>query len=84
MDLFTVPTIATRVQFVLIVPEHGRRRVLHVNVTEHPTAGWTSQQIREAFADREPAQYAIRDRDAIYGTLSASVNRSRRRRRAGP
>ena len=46
-----------RVLFVFMVLEHGRRKVLHFNVTEHPTAAWTAQQIREAFADREPAQY---------------------------
>jgi transposase InsO family protein len=69
MDFFTVPTITMRVLFVFIVLEHGRRKVLHFNVTEHPTAAWTSQQIREAFADREPAQYAIRDRDRVYGNL---------------
>ena len=69
MDFFTVPTITMRVLFVFIVLEHGRRKVLHFNVTEHPTAAWTAQQIREAFADREPAQYAIRDRDGVYGNL---------------
>ena len=69
MDFFTVPTITMRVLFVFIVLEHGRRKVLHFNVTEHPTAAWTAQQIREAFADRAPAQYAIRDRDDVYGNL---------------
>ena len=69
MDFFAVPTIRMRVLFVFIVLEHGRREVLHFNVTEHPTAAWTSQQIREAFADREPTRYAIRDRDGVYGNL---------------
>jgi putative transposase len=63
VDFFTVPTITMRVLFVFIVLEHGRRKVLHFNVAEHPTAAWTSQQIREAFANREPSQYVIRDRD---------------------
>jgi len=57
-----------KVLFVFIVLEHGRRKVLHFNVTEHPTAAWSAQQIVEAFADREPARYLIRDRDSIYGT----------------
>jgi transposase InsO family protein len=69
MDFFTVPTIRMRVLFVFVVLEHGRREVLHFNVTEHPTAAWTSQQIREASADREPTRYAIRDRDGVYGHL---------------
>ena len=67
IDFFTVPTISMRVLFVFIVLEHRRREVLHFNVTEHPTAAWTAQQIVEAFADRESARYLIRDRDSIYG-----------------
>jgi len=69
IDFFTVPTITMKVLFVFIVLEHRRRQVLHFNVTEHPTASWTSQQIVEAFADREPSRYVIRDRDSIYGDL---------------
>ena len=67
IDFFTVPTITMKVLFVFVVLEHRRRQVLHFNVTEHPTAAWTAQQIVEAFADREPARYLIRDRDGIYG-----------------
>ena len=55
-DFFTVPTIALTVLFVFIVLEHDRRKVLHFNVTEHPTAPWTAQQILEAFADRDAAR----------------------------
>jgi putative transposase len=55
-----------RVLFVFILLEHDRRKVLHFNVTEHPTGAWTAQQIVEAFADREAAQYLIRDRDSRY------------------
>ena len=67
MDFFTVPTITMKVLFVFIVLEHRSRQVLHFNVTEHPTAAWTSQQIVEAFIDRDAARYLIRDRDSIYG-----------------
>jgi putative transposase len=66
IDFFTVPTITMRVLFVFIVLEHDRRKVLHFNVTEHPTGAWTAQQILEAFADRKAAQYLIRDRDSRY------------------
>jgi putative transposase len=66
-DFFTVPTVTMRVLFVFIVLEHRRRQVLHFNVTEHPTAAWTSQQIVEAFADRDAPRYLIRDRDGVYG-----------------
>ena len=65
-DFFTVPTITMKVLFVFIVLEHDRRKVLHFNVTEHPTGAWTAQQIVEAFADREAAPYLIRDRDTRY------------------
>ena len=68
MDFFTVPTVTMRVLFVFLVLEHRRRQVLHFNVTEHPTADWTSQQIVEAFADRDAPRYLIRDRDSIYGS----------------
>ena len=67
IDFFTVPTVAMKVMFVFIVLEHRRREVLHFNVTEHPTAAWTSQQIVEAFADRDAPRYLIRDRDGVYG-----------------
>jgi putative transposase len=43
-----------------------RRKLLHFNVTEHPTGDWTAQQIVEAFADRDAARYLIRDRDSRY------------------
>jgi putative transposase len=52
---------------VFIVLEHRRRQVLHFNVTDHPTAAWTAQQIVEAFADRNVPRYLIRDRDSVYG-----------------
>jgi hypothetical protein len=49
VDFFTVPTIQLRVLYVFIILAHDRRRVLHFNVTENPTAAWTAQQIVEAF-----------------------------------
>jgi putative transposase len=67
MDFFTVPTIKMKALFVLLVLEHRRREVLHFNVTEHPSAVWTSRQIVEAFADRNAPPYLIRDRDRVYG-----------------
>src|SRR5207237_6512688 len=50
-DFFTVPTAGLRVLFVLVVLAHHRRRVVHFNVTDHPTAQWTAQQIVDAFPD---------------------------------
>jgi putative transposase len=68
MDFFTVPTATFRVLFVLVILSHDRRRIVHVNVTAHPTTGWTAQQLREAWEDRVP-RFLIRDRDAIYGWM---------------
>ena len=65
-DFFTVPTITMKVLFVFLVLEHDRRKVLHFNVTEHPTGAWTAQQIVEVFADRDAARYLLRDRDSRY------------------
>jgi putative transposase len=67
VDLFTVPTATFRVIFCLVVLRHDRRRVLHFNVTEHPTAQWAAQQMVEAFSEVVSARYLLRDRDSIYG-----------------
>ncbi len=42
IDFFTVATVHLRVLFVLVVLAHHRGRVLHFNVTEHPTAAWSA------------------------------------------
>ena len=47
MDFFTVPTITFRVLYCFFVIEHGRRKMLHFNVTEYPTGSWIVQQLRE-------------------------------------
>jgi len=49
VDFFTVPTIRFQVLYVFLVLAHERRRVVHFNVTAHPTAEWSAQQLREAF-----------------------------------
>src|SRR6516162_313906 len=67
MDFFTVPTATFRVLFVLVILSHDRRRIVHLNVTDHPTAAWTRQQIREAFPDHTAPAYLLRDRDGCYG-----------------
>jgi transposase InsO family protein len=67
LDFFTVPTARLRVLFVLVVLVHHRRRVVHFNVTEHPTAHWTAQQIVDAFPNDSAPAYLLRDRDSVYG-----------------
>ena len=66
IDFFIVPTAGFKVLFVLVVLSHHRRRVLHFNVTEHPTAEWTAQQIVEAFPYDTAPKYLLRDRDKVY------------------
>ena len=68
IDFFTVPTLQLRVLFVFVILAHERRRVLHFNVTEHPTAEWTAQQIIEALPEDVVPRYLIRDRDGVYGS----------------
>jgi transposase InsO family protein len=67
-DFFVVPTATFRLLFCFVFLSHDRRRIVHFNVTAHPTAAWTAQQIREAFpgAGTEP-RYLVRDRDGAYG-----------------
>ena len=67
LDFFTVPTATFRVLFVLVLLTHSRRRLVHFNVTEHPTAEWTARQLLEACAQEEAPRYLIRDRDRVYG-----------------
>ena len=49
MDFFTVPTITFSALYCFFVISHDRRRILHFNVTKHPTSSWIVQQLREAF-----------------------------------
>jgi len=65
LDFFTVPTATFRILFVLIILSHDRRRILHVNVTAHPTAVWTARQLQEACGLDERPRYLLRDRDTI-------------------
>ena len=67
IDFFTVPTATFRILYVLLVLRHERRQVVHFNITEHPTAQWTAQQIVEAFPFDTAPRYLLRDRDTIYG-----------------
>jgi len=65
-DFFVVPTATCRLLFVLVILAHERRRVVHIAVTDHPTAAWTAQQLREAFPWNEAPDYLIHDRDSAF------------------
>ena len=66
IDFFTVPSATYRILYVFVVLSHDRRHIVHFNVTAHPTARWTAQQMVEAFPFDSAPRYLLRDRDAIY------------------
>jgi putative transposase len=76
MDFFTVPPITFRVLYCFFVISHDRRRILHFNVTRHPTSHWVVQQLREAFPYGSAPKYLIFDRDGKYGLEAPMVARS--------
>jgi len=68
IDFFVVPSATFRLLYVFVVLDHARRRIVHVNVTEHPCARWTAQQVIEAFPYDTAPRYLHRDRDSIYSS----------------
>ena len=76
MDFFTVPTVTFSVLYCFFVISHHRRRILHCNVTSHPTSLWIVQQLREAFPFDSAPRFLIFDRDAKYGLEVPAVVRS--------
>jgi len=76
MDFFTVPTITFGVLYCFFVIAHGRRRILHLNVTKHPTSLWVVQQLREAFPCESTPRFLIFDRDGKYGVEVPAIVRS--------
>ena len=65
-DFLTVVTVRFHVLYVFLVMEVGTRKILHVNVTEHPTAEWTLQQFREAIPCEHDYRFVILDRDSKF------------------
>lgn len=65
-DFFTAITVNFRILYVFVAMEIGSRRILHFNVTEHPTGEWTAQQVREFLAFDHPYRFVIHDRDCIF------------------
>jgi len=88
-DFFTVPTLTFQLLYCFFVIEHGRRRVLHFNITRQPTAEWVVQQLREAFPEAGPYRYAILDHDSkfdadVIAFLQATGLRPKRTRVQAP
>jgi transposase InsO family protein len=65
-DFFLAVTATFRMLYVFVVIEHGTRRLAHVNVTTHPSAAWTLQQLRAVIGDADDHKYLIHDRDSIF------------------
>ena len=65
MDLFVVPTISFRLLYGLLILQHGRRELLWMGVTAHPTAEWIACQLTEAYGWQRAPRYIIRDRDRV-------------------
>ncbi|MBW2694601.1 MAG: transposase, partial [Deltaproteobacteria bacterium] len=76
MDFFVVPTVRFRLLYVWFAIDHRRRRILHFNVTENPTARWVIQQLRETFPDEPAHRYLVYDNDAIFSPAVTSAIKS--------
>ena len=69
MDLFVVPTLSFRLLYGFLILCHGRRQILWLGVTAHPTAEWVARQVTEACGWEWTPKYIVRDRDSVYGEI---------------
>ena len=69
IDMFVVPSATFRLLFVMLILTHDRRKIARFDVTQHPTAGWLSRQVTEAFPWDTAPRFLLRDRDASYGSI---------------
>jgi putative transposase len=65
-DFFAVPTLTFKLLYAFLIIEHGRRKILHCDVTAHPTSEWVVQQLKEAFPEADPYRYVIFDHDSKF------------------
>jgi putative transposase len=76
MDFFTVPTVTFNLLYCFFIISHDRRRILHFNITRHPTSSWIVQQLREAFPYQSAPKFLLFDHDAKYGLEVPAAIRS--------
>jgi hypothetical protein len=69
IDMFIVPSATFRLLFVMLIMAHDRRKMVRFDVTQHPTAGWSSGQVTEAFPQDTAPRSLLRDCDASYGAV---------------
>lgn len=68
LDFFVVPKVTFRLLYGVVILRHERRKIIHFNMTEAPTATWTAQQVINAFPYDTAPKYLLRDQDSIYGS----------------
>jgi len=68
MDFFTVPTLTFGILYCFFIIGHDRRKILRFSVTRNPNALWVVQQLREAWAYKQPHRFMLFDRDSKFGT----------------
>ena len=76
MDFFVVRTLTFRVLYIWFAIQHGRRRIVHFQVTDHPEAAWVAQQLREAFPFDTAPRHLVFDRDGTFSDQVVSMVRS--------
>ena len=69
MDLFVVPTLSFRLLYGLLILKHGRRQILWLGMTAHPTPEWIARQLTEACGWEKVPRYILHDRDSVYGEI---------------
>jgi transposase InsO family protein len=69
IDMCVIPTLTFEWLFAFRVVGHGRRQLLWIEVTRHPTAEWLARQITEAFPWSSAPAYLVRDNDRAYGQV---------------
>ena len=69
IDMFVAVSASFRLLYVMVILAHDRRKIVRFDVTEHPSAGWLSRQVTEAFPWDTAPLFLLRDRDASYGSL---------------
>jgi transposase InsO family protein len=76
MDFFVVPTVTFRAAYVWFAIDHARRRILHCDATDAPTAAWVVQQLRETFGPDVLPRHLIFDRDSTFSAQVVSTVKS--------
>ena len=73
IEILTRTSRKPRLLYVLVFLSHDRRKIIHFNVTDHPTSEWTTQQLRNAFYDQAIPKFLIRDGDTKFGEVFTQV-----------